>query len=223
MRILIIEDNKDIRELLRVGLESEMFLVDTAADGERGSYIARTNDYDLILLDNVLPKKMGAEVCREIRRSGKHTPIILMSVKSDVDEKTRLLNIGADDYIAKPFSLKEVLARIRAVLRRPQTTLPEELKAGDIVMNSNTHEVKKGKKNIHLTKKEFSLLELLVKHGGNTVSRGTIMEHVWDLEGNPFSNTIETHIFNLRKKLEANKERLIWNVPGRGYRIAVNS
>lgn len=223
MRILVIEDNKDIRELLKASLTAEMFAVDTVSDGERGSYTARTNDYDLILLDNILPKKHGPEICKEIRQAGKSTPIIMMSVKSDIDEKSRSLNIGADDYIAKPFSLKELLARIRAVLRRPRTVVPEELTAGNISINSRTHEVLLDSKHVHLTRKEFSLLELLVRHNGQTVSRGTIMEHVWDLDGNPFSNTIETHIFNLRRKLEENSKRgsrLIFNVPGRGYRIA---
>lgn len=220
MRILVIEDNEDIRELLKIGLEAEMFSVDMAEDGELGSYLARTNDHDLILLDNVLPKKTGVQVCREIREAGKHMPIILMSIKSGTEEKIRLLNTGADDYIAKPFSFRELLARIHAVLRRPQTQLPENIESGDIVLNSRTHEVTRGNEHVYLTRKEYSLLELLIRHSGEVVSRGTIMEHVWDLDGNPFSNTIETHVFNLRKKLEKNKERLIWNVPGRGYKLA---
>lgn len=220
MRILVIEDNKEIRELLKLGLETEMFSVDTVEDGESGSYIARTNDYDLILLDNILPKKTGSEVCQEIRKAGKNTPIILMSVKSDTDEKVRLLTVGADDYVTKPFSLKELLARIRAILRRPETNLQENLATGDLVLNSRTHDVKRGNTSIYLTRKEYSLLELLIRHSGEVVSRGAIMEHVWDLDGNPFSNTIETHVFNLRRKLEKGKKRLIWNVPGRGYKIA---
>ncbi len=218
----MIEDNKDIRDLLRVGLESEMFSVDTAEDGEVGSYTARTNDYDLILLDNVLPKKTGDEVCREIRRSGKKTPVILMSIKSHVEEKVRLLNIGADDYIAKPFSFKELLARVHAVLRRPENRFPENLETGDLILNSRTHEVQRGDKSIYLTRKEYSVLEILIRNSGKVVSRGTIMEHVWDMDADPFSNTIETHIFNLRKKIEKEKERLICNVPGRGYKLAVN-
>lgn len=220
MRILVIEDNKEIRELLKFGLEAEMFSVDTAEDGESGSYIARTNDYDLILLDNILPKKTGSEVCHEIRKAGRNTPVILMSVKSDTDEKVRLLTVGADDYVAKPFSFKELLARIRAILRRPETNMPENLATGDLVLNSRTHEVRRGNASIYLTRKEYSLLELLIRHSGEVVSRGAIMEHVWDLDGNPFSNTIETHVFNLRRKLEKGKKRLIWNVPGRGYKIA---
>ncbi|HLP43865.1 MAG TPA: response regulator transcription factor, partial [Candidatus Nanoarchaeia archaeon] len=114
MRILIVDDNKEIRELLKTGFESEMFAVDTAENGERGSYIARTNDYDVIILDNVMPKKTGLEVCQDIRKAGKDTPIILLSVESSPEEKTRLLTIGADDYLAKPFSFRELLARVRA-------------------------------------------------------------------------------------------------------------
>lgn len=220
MRILIVDDNKEIRELLKTGFESEMFAVDTAENGERGSYIARTNDYDVIILDNVMPKKTGLEVCQDIRKAGKDTPIILLSVESSPEEKTRLLTIGADDYLAKPFSFRELLARVRAVLRRPKIRVPDNLTCGEISLNARTHEVKLGKKNVYLTRKEYSLLELLLRHSGEVVSRGTIMEHVWDLDGNPFSNTIETHIFNLRKKIEKKKERRIWNVPGRGYKLA---
>jgi len=222
MRILIIEDNREIRENLKFGLEAESFAVDVAEDGEKGSYIARTNDYDLIILDNKLPKKTGPEVCEDIRRIGKSTPIILLSVESEISEKVRLLRAGADDYMTKPFSFKELLARIRAILRRPNVSIPEKLELGDISINSITQEVKKGAKNLYLTRKEYSLLELLIRHHDEVVSRGAIMEHVWDMDGNPFSNTIETHVFNLRKKIEVGKHRLIWNVPGRGYKITAN-
>ena len=221
MRILVIEDNEEIREILTRGLKAEMFVVDTAEDGKSGSFLARTNEYDLIILDNNLPKKMGIDVCRDIRKSGKTTPVLLLSVESETAEKIRLLRAGADDYMTKPFSFKELLARIQALLRRPDTNTPENLVTGDLMLNCRTHEVKRGDQNIYLTKKEYSLLELLIQHTGEVVSRGTIMEHVWDLDGNPFSNTIETHIFNIRKKIEKNPDRgrLIWNVPGRGYRL----
>lgn len=220
MRILIIEDNKEIHGLLKIGLETEMFTVDVAEDGEKGSYIARTNDYDLIILDNKLPKKTGVEVCREIRLAGKSMPIILLSVESETEEKIKLLTAGADDYVTKPFSFQELLARIHAILRRPENTTGEDLKTGNLTLNSRTHEVKIGNKNIYLTRKEYCLLELLMKHSGEVVSRGMIMEHVWDMDGNPFSNTIETHVFNLRKKIDDKRHKLIWNIPGRGYKIA---
>lgn len=221
MRILIIEDNEEIRAFMKSGLEAEMFSVDTAHDGQSGSYIARTNDYDLIVLDNMLPKKSGIEVCREIRKAGKHTPVLLVSAKGETEEKVRLLTAGADDYITKPFSFKEFLARVQAVLRRPQQTVPENLTVADLELNSRTHKVRRGRKDIYLTKKEFSLLELLARHSGEVVSRGHILEHVWDFDGNPFSNTIETHIFNLRRKIEHGRNRLIWNIPGRGYKLGV--
>lgn len=220
MRILVIEDNEEIRDFLKIGLEAETFSVDTAGDGESGSYIARTNDYDLVILDNILPKKTGVEVCRDIRKAGKNMPIILLSVESETEEKIRLLRAGADDYMTKPFSFKELLARVQAILRRPENNIPEDLVAGDLTLNSRTHEVKLGNESVYLTRKEYSLLELLIRHSGEVVSRGAIMEHVWDLDGNPFSNTVETHIFNLRRKIEKNKNRLIWNVPGRGYKLA---
>jgi len=220
MRILIIDDNKEIRQHLKINLEAEMYSVDTAEDGEKGSYVARTNEYDLILLDNVLPKKTGLDVCKEIRKAGKNIPIILLSVEASLEEKVKLLRAGADDYVAKPFSFSELLARIQAILRRPKATLAENLEIGNLVLNSRTHEVRRGSKNIYLTRKEYSLLELLIRNSGEVVSRGTIMEHVWDYDGNPFSNTIETHVFNLRKKIESGEDRLIWNVPGRGYKIA---
>lgn len=220
MRLLIIEDNKDIRETLKIGLETEMFAVDTAEDGEKGSYIARTNDYDLIILDNKLPKKTGFEVCQEIRRAGKNIPIILLSVESETEEKIKLLTAGADDYVTKPFSFQELLARIQTILRRPDKVLENDLKTGSLTLNSRTHEVKINDKEIYLTRKEYCLLELLMRNSGEVVSRGMIMEHVWDLDGNPFSNTIETHVFNLRKKIEDKKNKLIFNIPGRGYKIA---
>lgn len=223
MRILIIEDNAEIRKLLKVGLEAESFVVDVAEDGERGSYIARTNDYDLILLDYMLPKKHGDQVCKEIRKAGKKVPILLLSVESEISDKVTLLNGGADDYMTKPFSFEELVARIRTLMRRPNVIEAETLEIGNVKLNSRTQEVKRGKTDVYLTRKEFSLLEFLLRHKGETVSRGMIMEHVWDLDGNPFSNTIETHIFNLRKKIEERKNgRLIFNVPGRGYKITTS-
>lgn len=221
MRILIIEDNAEIRKLIKVGLEAESFAVDTAEDGEKGSFTARTNDYDLVILDYILPKKHGDQVCKEIRKAGKKMPILLLSVEKETSDKVTLLESGADDYMTKPFSFEELIARIRTLLRRPQNIQEETFEIGNIKLNSRTQEVKRGKNDVYLTRKEFSLLEFLLRHKGQTVSRGMIMEHVWDLDGNPFSSTIETHIFNLRKKIEERKSgRLIHNVPGRGYKIA---
>lgn len=216
----MIEDEEGIASFLKAGLESEYFAVDIAEDGERGSYLARTNDYDIIILDNMLPKKNGAEVCDEIRKSGKTTPIIMLSARAELGIKVELLNKGADDYLTKPFSLEELLARIRALLRRPLVITSEILQTDNLIVDTKQHSIKRGDKEIYLTKKEFMLLELLLKKKGTVVTRGTIMEHVWDMNVDPFSNTIESHILNLRKKIAIKDGRdLISTLPGIGYKI----
>jgi two-component system copper resistance phosphate regulon response regulator CusR len=196
--------------------------VDLAEDGEKGSYLAKTNDYDMIILDNMLPKKNGAEVCQEIRATGKNTPIIMLSARGEMGIKVELLNKGADDYMTKPFSLEELLARIRALLRRPHYVSSEVLTIDDLVMDTKRHTVKRGEKEIYLTRKEFMLLEYLLKHRDSVVSRGMIMEHVWDMNADPFSNTIESHILNVRKKISAKgKKNLIHTLPGVGYKLGL--
>jgi DNA-binding response OmpR family regulator len=224
MRILIIEDEEGIAKFLQAGLESEYFAVDVAEDGERGSYLGRTNDYDIIVLDNMLPKKDGAQVCDEIRKAGKTTPIIMLSARAELGVKVELLNKGADDYLTKPFSFEELLARIRALLRRPIALSSEILTVDDLVMDTKQHITKRDDKEIYLTKKEFMLLELLMKKQGSVVSRGAMMEHVWDMNVDPFSNTIESHILNLRKKIATKgKKDLISTLPGIGYKIDSHS
>ncbi|HYC34397.1 MAG TPA: response regulator transcription factor [Candidatus Paceibacterota bacterium] len=223
MRILIIEDEQEISDFLKVSLKAESFAVDCAADGEKGSYLARTNDYDLIILDNILPKKAGLEVCKEIRKLGKTMPIIILSVRNQVIEKIDLLNAGADDYLTKPFSIEELLARMRALLRRKTTIEQEVLKVGDITLNSKTCIVTHKKKPVHLTRKEFMLLQYLMQNEGAVMSRGMILEHVWDMSIDIFSNTIESHVLSLRKKLDdAKKHEIIQTVSGRGYKIATS-
>ena len=219
MRILVIEDEKEINAFLKLSLESECFIVDVAEDGERGSFLARTNEYDVIILDNILPKKIGLDVCKEIRASGKTTPIIVLSVKSETTTKVDLLNAGADDYLIKPFSLDELLARIRALLRRPQQIEDEILEIDDLSLDTKRHTVKRATKEIYLTRKEFILLEYLMKNRSIVLSRGMILEHVWDMNADPFSNTIESHILSLRRKIDAKGKKLIQTVPGRGYKI----
>ncbi|MDQ3076737.1 MAG: response regulator transcription factor [bacterium] len=222
MRILLIEDDQDISNSLKVSFEAESFTVDIAVDGYSGSYIARTNEYDLIILDLALPKKNGWDVCNEIRTAHKTTPIIMLSVVSDTQEKIRLLNCGADDYLTKPFSFRELLARTRALLRRPAHMAHEIVQVDDLILDSMKQKVIRGKETIYLTRKEFSLLEYLMRHKGLVVSRGMIMEHVWNAESDPFSNTIEAHILNVRKKVDRIKRRrLIHTIPGRGYKIDV--
>lgn len=219
MKILIIEDNISVRNVLKMSLEAENYIIDDVGDGDQGSYFARVNKYNLIILDNILPKKMGNQVCREIRDAGVQTPVLLLSAKSDVKSKIDLLDLGADDYITKPFSFEELKARIKALTRRPKIIRPSILKLGNLSIDSNNFEVKKNDRRIYLTRKEFTLLNLLIENMGKVVSRGTIMEFVWDSNVDPFSNTIETHIRNIRRKLGDRNKRLISNVPGRGYKI----
>lgn len=219
MKILIIEDDISIRNILRLSLESKGFTIDEAEDGDIGSYLARTNSYDVILLDNVLPKKMGGHICKEIRNSGSITPIIILSGKQEVLTKIQLLNLGADDYVTKPFSFDELLARINAVLRRPQNINYHILKLKNLEVNFTSQTIKKDNRDIYLTRKEFSLLEFLAKHKNTVVSRSQILEHVWEMSVDPFSNTIETHIMNLRRKIKDTNRTIISSIPGRGYKF----
>jgi DNA-binding response OmpR family regulator len=222
MRILIIEDEQNIGRFLRDSLEAECFAIDLATDGEEGSYLGRTNDYDLIIIDNVLPKKSGIEICRELRAEGKTAPILILSALTESARKIDLPNAGADDYLTKPFALAELLARIRALLRRPLMIETEVITVGDIVLDTRSCTVKRGKRDIYLTRKEFMLLQYLMKNRGIVLSRGMILEHVWDMSTDIFSNSIESHIVSLRKKLgdARNKQGFIQTVPGRGYRVS---
>lgn len=219
MKILIIEDDISIRNVLRLSLETKGFSVDEAENGEIGSYLARTNNYDLILLDNVLPKKMGGHVCKEIREAHKNTPILVLSGQQEVLTKIQLLNTGADDYVTKPFSFAELLARIYALTRRPEKIMSHIVKIKDIEVNFSAQIIKKKDKEIYLTRKEFSLLEFLARNKDTVVTRGQILEYVWEMSVDPFSNTIETHIRNLRMKLKDTKRSLIVSIPGRGYKL----
>lgn len=221
MKILVVEDEKDIINFLKPSLEAESFVVDVAEDGEAGLFLARTNNYDLIILDNALPKKSGLEVCQEIRSRQNTTPIIILSVLSEVNKKVELFNAGADDYLTKPFSFQELLARIKSVLRRPKKIEDEILRVDDLELDLRRNLVKRDGVEINLTRKQFVLLEYLMRNAGIVMTRGMIMEHVWDMNADPFSNTIETHILSLRKKIKAKKNQpeLIFTVPGRGYKI----
>lgn len=217
MKILLVEDNHDIRETLRENLESELFTVDCVDNGESGSYLARTNYYDLIVMDYMLPRRNGLQVCKEIRDANKNAPIIMISVCEKVPEKVALLEAGADDYLQKPFSFSELLARIRAITRRPQSFNSSALSIDDVDIDITRQSVTRKGRKIYLTRKEFMLLECFARNRGRIVSRGYINENVWENESNPFSNTIEAHIRNLRKKLDGGRAKLIRTVPGRGY------
>ncbi len=218
MRILLIEDAPDIARLIVTCLEAECFVIDVATDGEKGSFLARTNYYDLVILDNMLPQKNGRQVCDEIRMAGKTMPILMLSVIAETKKKVEMLNAGADDYLTKPFSVQELVARVKALLRRPREARKEQYALGDIVLDGARHVVVKAGKEVYLTRKEFSLLEYLLQNVDIALSRSMIMEHVWDINADPFSNTIESHIMSVRKKIDPDG-RYIMTVPGIGYKI----
>jgi DNA-binding response OmpR family regulator len=220
MKILIIEDEEDISSSLKNSLERAGFAVDIAEDGEQGLFLALTNEYDLILLDYMLPKMDGKNVCLKIRQEGRNLPIIMLTVRSEISDKVELLQSGVDDYLTKPFSLDELLARIKAILRRPNKLEPKIIKIKNFKLNLDNREAWLGKERISFTAKEFAILEYLIKNKGRAVSRGLLVEHAWDINADPFSNAIETHILNIRKKIDGtNKNKLIITVPGIGYKI----
>lgn len=220
MRVLIVDDDTEIRELLRKRLEHESFAVDTAGNGDRGSYLGRVNEYDLALVDRVMPGKCGPEVCKDIRDAGRTYPIIMLSVKADVEDRVEGLDVGADDYLAKPFSYRELRSRMQAVLRRPKPILKQVLEADDFKIDTATKRAFRDGRDLCLTRKEYALAEYLMLHRGAVVPRGVIMEHVWNDEVSPLSNTLEAHIMTLRKKVDRGSARkLIHTVPGRGYVI----
>lgn len=222
MRILIVEDEEKIALFLKSSLEAEFFATDVARDGEQGTFMALTTDYDVIILDYMLPKKKGIEVCEAIRAEGKTTPILMLSVESSSNLKAELLNAGADDYITKPFALEELMARVRALLRRPQQIQKTALVIDTLICDSARYHISRGGHAVRLTPKEFSLLEYLMRNEGIVLSRPMILEHVWDEHADPFSNTIESHILSLRKKIDLSDEvKLIHTIPGRGYVLEV--
>jgi len=220
MRVLIIEDEEDIASFIKKGLEAENFVVDVALEGEKGRFLALTNEYDLVILDIKLPDIDGIEVCRKIREKKKTVPVIMLTVKTDVKSKVEALNIGADDYLTKPFAFEELLARIRALLRREKTTIGDTLKVADLFLDTKSHSVKRAGRLIDLSKKEFVLLEYFMRNPGTVLTRSMILEHVWDMNADPFTNTVDVHVRLLRKKIdEGHRRKFIRTVHGYGYKL----
>lgn len=219
MKILLVEDDVDIVNSLLPSLKEAGYVAQAVQDGEGGLLAAQTNNFDLILMDYNLPKMNGREVIKNIRQLGLSTPIIMLTVHSEIDEKVDMLNIGADDYLTKPFATTELLARISAVLRRPKKWEGRLLKINDLELDPDKFLVTKRGRRIFLSAKEFTLLEYLLQHKGLVMSRQAIMEHVWDENADPFSNTIEVHIRNLRRKLESGNDKIIFTVSNRGYKV----
>src|SRR3990172_9600914 len=222
MRILVVEDEHKIANSIKKGLEQETYAVDIAYDGERGFDLASSEDYDVIILDLMLPGLDGVTICKNLRKENNHSPILILTAKGEIDDKVMGLNSGADDYLAKPFAFSELLARIKALTRRPKRSLDTKLKVSDLTLNSLTYEVKRGNNNIELSKTEYALLEYLIRHKGKVLTKDQIINHVWDYDADVLPNTVEVYIGYLRNKIDkpfAGKEPLIQTVRGFGYRI----
>lgn len=224
MRILVVEDDHSITASLKKGLEQELFAIDVAYDGETGFDLASSEDYDVIILDLMLPKMSGIEICKQLRLHNIHTPILMLTARGQVDDRVSGLNSGADDYLTKPFAFAELLARVRALTRRPKTTLTEKLICADLELNPHTFEVKRGNKPIELSKKEFALLEYLMRHPNQIVSKDQIISHVWEYDADILPNTVEVYVGYLRSRVDkpfSNKPRLLHTVRGFGYKIGI--
>lgn len=223
MRILIIEDDRKIALAIKKGLEQESFACDVEYDGEEGLGAALTHDYDLIIIDRMLPGVDGINVCRAIREEGRHTPILFLTAKTRLKDKVEGLNAGADDYLIKPFAFEELLARVRALLRRQKKTTETILKVRDLSLNTVTFEVIRNNKIINLSNKEFALLEYLMRNLGQVLSKDNIISHVWNYDADILPNTVEVFIKYLRSKIDKNqKNKLIKTVRGFGYKISEN-
>jgi len=215
MRILVIEDEKKVANFIKKGLEEEHYAVDTAFDGEVGLYMAENNDYDLIVLDLMIPKIDGLEVLKRIRQKGNNVPILVLTAKDSVEDIVRGLDSGCDDYLTKPFEFLEFLARIRALLRRERVEKEPVLKIADLTLSPVTHKVTRGGKEIELTSKEYALLEYFMRNPNKVLTRTMISEHVWDYH---FDSVIDVYVNYLRKKIDKGFEpKLIHTLRGVGY------
>ena len=220
MRILLIEDDIAISRLLKEGLEDESYAVDVAHDGSEGYRTASADEYDVIILDIMLPEMDGYEVCRALRKDGNKTPILMLTARDAERDIVEGLNTGADDYLAKPFSFDVLLARIRALLRRPNEKLEEILQVGDLKLDPSLKKVTRASQEITLTAKEYGVLEYLMRNKGKVLSKEQIISHVWDFDADVLPNNVELFIMFLRRKIDKPfKSKLIYTVSGFGYKL----
>ncbi len=218
MRILVIEDEKKVSNFIRKALEEERYAADQAFDGEEGLDLAETYDYDLIVLDLMLPKKSGMQVLQALRKQGNETPVLILTARDAVQQKVKMLDAGGDDYLTKPFSIEEFLARVRALLRRGKVGRTSLLCVSDLTMNPATREVRRGTRRIELTNKEYALLEYFMRNSGRVLTRSMIAEHVWNIDFDTESNVIDVYVTYLRNKIDKGAATaLIKTVRGCGY------
>lgn len=220
MRILLVEDDLDLAQFIRKGLKEEHYVVDFAADGEEGLTLALDNPYDLLILDIMLPKLDGLTLCRRVRDKGISTPVLLLTARNTVETKVSGFDIGADQFMPKPFAFAELLARIRALLRRGSSQPLAHLQAADLRLDPASHRVWRGSHEISLTNKEYSLLEFLLRNKNRVLTRTAIIEHVWDISYDPMTNIVDAHIRALRAKIDRDfSPPLIATVRGAGYML----
>jgi len=223
MRILVVEDEHRIANSIKKGLEQEKYAVDVGYDGEEGYDLASSEDYDLLILDLMLPKLDGLQICKKLRLSKNNVPILILTAKSQLEDKVDGLNSGADDYLTKPFAFEELLARIRALTRRPKNMLDSTLKVEDLILNTINYEIKRAGKLIRLSSKEYALLEVLMRHPNQILTKEQIINQVWDYEADVLPNTVEVYIRNLRNKIDKPfSTSLIHTIRGFGYKIGKN-
>ena len=222
MRILVVEDEKKVAGFIKKGLEEETYAVDVAYDGEEGFHLATLNQYDMIILDLMLPKMDGLEVLTQLRDKKINTPILLLTAKDSVEDKVTGLNKGADDYLTKPFAFSELLARARSLLRRGQAETKTVLQVGDLMLDLVSHKVNRNGEEIELTGKEYSLLEYFMRNEGKVLTRTMIAEHVWDYNFDTFTNVIDVYVNHLRKKIDKKyPDKLLHTLRGVGYVMRV--
>ena len=224
MRILLVEDEARVAGFIARGLREQAYAVDRAADGDEAVYLASVNEYDLIVLDVMMPKKDGYAVCRELRAAGLRAPILMLTARDAVDDRVAGLDAGADDYLVKPFDFKELLARMRALLRRSGPPRPAVAQVADLTLDTASHAVERGGRRVSLTAKEYALLEFLMLHEGRVVGREQIAQHVWDDAFDPLSNVIDVYVKRLRAKVDAGfRPRLIHTRRGEGYILSAEA
>ena len=217
MRILLVEDEKKLSDVIKKGLIEEGYAVDQAFNGEEGLYLAESESYDVIILDIMLPKIDGMTVCKELRKKGIVIPVLMLTAKTRVEDKVTGLNVGADDYLTKPFEFIELKSRVHALIRRSSQKPVSVISIGDIEIDTVKHIIKKKGKEIELTAKEFAILEFLARHKDEVITRTQIMEHIWDYNFEGLSNVVDVFIASLRKKL---KGKVIKTVHGVGYKLS---
>lgn len=220
MRILLVEDDVAIAQSLKEGLEDEAYAVDVVHDGDEGYRTATADDYDVIILDVMLPEMNGYEVCRALRKDGNQTPILMLTARDAERDIVEGLDMGADDYLAKPFNFEVLLARLRALLRRPNEKLEEVLRVGDLTLDPSLKKVTRAAQEISLTAKEYAVLEYLMRNAGKVLSKEQIISHVWDFDADVLPNNVELFVMFLRRKIDKPfGSKLIHTVPGFGYKL----